>query len=102
MEREKSRETERLRELKTHEQQLELKRIAEKHAMEELQALKQQRQTDKEEEDPVSSEEEEEVEEAIKEKSVPQPKKRTPEEIVSWTRVLLLSRVMTISFRCSW
>lgn len=100
MEREKSRETERLRELKTHEQQLELKRIAEKHAMEELQALKQQRQTDKEEEDPVSSEEE--VEEAIKEKSVPQPKKRTPEEIVSWTRVLLLSKVMTISFRCSW
>lgn len=100
MEREKSRETERLRELKTHEQQLELKRIAEKHAMEELQALKQQRQTDKGEEDPVSSEEE--VEEAIKEKSVPQPKKRTPEEIVSWTRVLLLSRVMTISFRCSW
>lgn len=86
MEREKSRETERLRELKTHEQQLELKRIAEKRAMEELQALKQQRQADKEEEDPVSSEEEEE--EAIKEKLVPQPKKRTPEEIVSWTRVL--------------
>lgn len=92
MEREKSRETERVKEIREREQQLRLKKLAEQQAMDELQALKQKGGRGQHEATHSSEDEEDEAEaeggqELVRAKFAPVVvKQRTPEETVSGAR----------------